>query len=799
MKMRASHRIAYILLSLLMLFSVVTFPRPCHAWGAVTNTSLVTAVFSFFMNQSITAAGTGADVNTHVRLMKAAHEFLAEDMAVKESSRPFPDIESVMDWDRVYVYSVPSAMFHGGEWRWPWKDKGGPDATGATKDSFHYYNPVTEQGGAPDAVSEYYASLVEEIDKPQDTKRDTKKDADPDNMLSKAAAWSAHFLADMHVPYHVVGVPAVPWYKLSEAQAGPGYLCDPETLKLDNDRKVIESTIVQPADAWGQDGDFSGATSYFKTSVHSKDTLKHDWFDPWYNNGPGVGLSPNAKVAVSSHARWETEANRQLVDRAALARPLAYDVGPMGWENAVPQFGLPQQNMENHAAKARAYTVAAAKETRGKTAQYLKYPAEAANKAIERIATLWRSAFTALRPEISVTPSAGDPKVLRVTATVKSVEPRDPAVKVRAKLNVEGGKARGDEVHSADAPGKQPAGKPVFYSMPKPVEVLPGSPWVTEWEVDTDNPDSCQFSLEVIGEYRKTPDLQYAECKYARPLSVTLTPSQVEPKGKEVTLTVRVDPPQETDLEIKIKPPQKSEIDLKDWGSPKGAWGKLSTGKNGEFKANFSVKEGTASGSYQVIARAPKLKQQGSASLSVGRLDLSWVRKFRFILETGSNKDKYSENNLALKVDQTYEGGFNGNTFTGKLQPKDGYSGTGDVTITVMPTGIPTYYRVTQFNLNVDVEKTVKTAQSTSTSTVKCTLEGDAPAGSLEVPIGDKVPIDAYGAWMKHAFQGEEVCKYIKAVSIVQKTQYSTQTKVDGPYRHICNTYASIRMGFAKE
>jgi hypothetical protein len=787
MKKLIRHKFAYILFLFLTFVPILTFPEPCHAWGAVTNTSFVTAFISFFMNRSATPAGIGADVNTHVRLMATAYEYLANDPAWKDRQDLFPDIEGIKDWDRVYVYDVNSAMFHGGEWRWPGKNKGGPDAAGKTNDSEHYYNPVTGKGGAPAAVNKYYTNLIEQMHGSQDAKKDTISI----EQLNKAAAWSAHYLADMHVPYHVVGVPAVPWYQLSEEQAGPAYLWDPDKLELDSEGKVVDSSITQPADTWGQGGDFSAATSYFKLSVLPKDTVMHDWFDPWYNNGAKLGLSPNAVIAVSSHAKWETRANKQLIDRAALVKPLSYLTGPTGWKNVTPSFGMPQQNMDNQAAQAEAFTIAAAKETRVKLASYLKSPSSAANKAIERIATLWRSSLTALRPSMEAKPDAGNPKLLKVTATIKSVEPNDPATRVKAKLTVEGGTITGKEIHDTDEPVKAISGKPVPVSPGQPVPVTPGKtvtvtpekPWVTEWQVDSADPDGCKFKLEVICEYQKTPDLQYAIYEQVKPLSVTISPDHAEVNGK-VTLTIKVEPPQKVELEVKdgglLKPERGKE------SREKNGIFKVSTEKNGIFKGDYTVNEGTPTGKHEITVRAPKLNQEGTATLRVGaqytRCSIELRTKIGGKYYDGKRtSDILAKNSIDNGFENYFDGSFTGNVFNGVLRLGDKQNKTGEIEVSVEPTKDPTVFKITGYSVEAKYETTEGKYYAT-----EYRLSGQTPIDT---------ELDAQGRnWLTATVRGADVCKDIKSYKSTSKiSKEGTMSWIyDKP---VCdaNSYIKIR------
>ena len=101
--------------------------------------------------------------------------------------------------------------------------------------------------------------------------------------------------------------------------------------------------------------------------------------------------------------------------------------------------------------------------------------------------------------------------------------------------------------------------------------------------------------------------------------------------------------------------------------------------------------------------------------------------------------------------------------------------------------------------MNVNVEKTIKEIPFTRTFSITCTLAGTPATASREVPVGDAVRIDDYGAWLKPAFGGSDVCNYIKDVSFIDKVQTSKGTTIDGPYKPVCNEVSYIYMGFARE
>lgn len=814
----------YILLTIIVLFSTAILPEPAHAWSAVTVEAESTFPLVRIWNslRDVLASITGkesaqvviADKGTHQLMMQLAYQFLENDPAYIDQKEYFPAIggakvhtgvrsgtsNGILDWEGV-VAKTDRAIMEGGEWRGRNAKSGGPDAAGKTKDSYHYYNPRTGKGNADKAVESHFTELLLQMY----SQGDFYKREKPNDDTNHHAAWAAHYLGDTYVPHHTVG--KFKEYmdegtgKLTAAQAGPAYLYDWYAAELAG--TDINPDSIKPLPEWaGLDNDFTNVYSWYYERYRSDENS--DWFDPWYYNGPywlnilsrSVGLGP--KIRIGSHQSWESWAHDYVTDRAKVPTTYSKD-----WQNAVPEFNKPLANIENQAAMAKAFAVASAKETGANMAVFTKTPDVAFNKATERVATLWRASLTALRPEIKVTPDAANPKLVKVSATVNSVEPNDPATKVKAKLTVDGGDIRGDAVHEADKSGKPATGKPVPGSaavtgQSNQVEIRPGQPpWVTEWQVDSTDPDNCSFKLEVICVYKKTPDLQYAVCEYSRPLSVTVDPATVEP-GKKVMLTVKVSPPQQTELDIKIKPPQKDAADLKDWGALKTGRGKPGTDKNGEFKGEFTVKQGCDKGKYIILVEAPKLKQEGTASLNVGKMDLSWVNYFRIVVTTSSYENQNRARAYGITVDEIFKGSFKGNTFNGELQLKKGETGQGSVTITVEPTDIPTYYKVTDFSVSsqVKIERMV-TKDVKTTRTEEWSLAGQPPESSGQIPAGDKVGIDDYGWWVKPLVGGTDTCDYIKNLKTVDIYQDSKDTSTK-TREYFCDGGSGIGMGFAE-
>jgi hypothetical protein len=518
MKSLIRYKFAYVLLVILVMLSVAMVPKPAHAWSAVTVEAegslfnIWNAFRDFFSH--ITGKESPqiviTDKGTHQLMMRLAYQFLETDPAYLDQKEYLPTIDGILDWEGV-VAKTDRVILNGGEWRGNGKS-GGPDAAGKSKDSNHYLNPRLEdgkKGNADTSVQSHFENFLLQMYNQGDFYNRNK----PNDDTNHNAAWAAHYLGDVYVPYHTAGKFANDTQVgiLTPAEAGPAYLYQSDEAVL-VDGEINPDSIVKPPEWSGLDNDFTDIYSYFKSEYRGNGDK--DWFDPWYYNGI-KGLGPN--TVLGSHQLWESWAHTYITENNLYKVPAAYSAD---WKNATPKFNSALSNIENQAAQAKAFTLAAAVETSYNMATYTKMPDIAFNKATQRVATLWRASITALRPEIKVTPDAGNPNLLKVTATIKSLEPNDPATNVQAKLTVEGGTVRGKDIHDTDESARVAIGKPVPGTY-NPATVTPDmgvtvtreKPWVTEWQVDTNNPDTCKLKLEVVCEYKKTPDLQYAVCE----------------------------------------------------------------------------------------------------------------------------------------------------------------------------------------------------------------------------------------------------------------------------------------------
>jgi hypothetical protein len=270
-------RLTSSLLLLVTIFSTLLFPQKVEAWGAVENKTM-----------------WSSSAMTHQEILKTAYEQLKGNKAIADQLGRFPEIDDILKNEGVLLPGTGSVLL------WGPQGIGGPDAeTSGSKASEHYFNPnlkvnkngptgsasdipstIEGTGGAPTAVGKYFLNLLDQMYLPE--KVDKSKQ-------SQGAAWASHFLADIHMPYHTIGVPA-DWISdtdsdiLSAEQSGGMVFWNPLKIEYEYDQPVLNS-IPKPTFRWGGKDDFSSAMADFRQYQALENAKQRDWFDPWYMNG----------------------------------------------------------------------------------------------------------------------------------------------------------------------------------------------------------------------------------------------------------------------------------------------------------------------------------------------------------------------------------------------------------------------------------------------------------------------------------------------------------------------------------
>ena len=551
---------------------------------------------------------------THQEILKAAYEQLKGNKAIADQLGRFPEIDDILKNEGVLLPGTGSVLI------WGPQGIGGPDAeTSGSKASEHYFNPnlklpqgavastasdipstIEGTGGAPTAVGKYFLNLLDQMYLADQGVDKSKQ--------SQGAAWASHFLADIHMPYHTIGVPA-DWISdrdtdiLGVEQSGGMVFWNPLKMKYEDDQPVL-SSIPKPTFGWGGKDDFGSAMADFSQYQKLEYTKQRDWFDPWYMNG-GTKSAPSTfktlldsmtifkgknwivQIAMSSHGGWEAWA----AQKTQSAKPGLKSSSSVKWVNGTPSLDL-SVHLASQAKQAEAFTIAAAKETQNNRMTWLKQPEIAVSGAIEKTATLWRASVSALRPTLAVSPSPTASNRLLVVVTFRNAEPNDAAKNIQAKLNITGGKL---------VPGSAEIKK-----LGQELKLTDGQSGPLTWEVETPDVKNCIIKVEAICNYENTPDLQYAVAEPNRNrMTVQATPGSVK-AGDKVTLTV------------KVQPAGKTQLTITDWGPLNKGSSDVTTDSEGVFTKEYSVSKTAKDKMYTVKIRAPKLDLIGSASIGVG-------------------------------------------------------------------------------------------------------------------------------------------------------------------------------------
>jgi len=404
----------------------------------------------WLMQANAHAWGVLAPATTHQHIMREAYRLLQADPAFDPGK--FPALPEMMKHEGV----------NWGEARYTGSGLGimpdislldgpGPDAKGNSPFSWHYYNPKTGEGGGPEAVRRHYRYLAEGM-------QTGKKE-----VLPKAAAWGAHFLADMHCPYHINGATMDTAKKIKAQQLDhyKGTKYEGAVYLSDDIKGSVKLSYLTPVKFLSND---------FRTEMDRFLAIGEDWFDPWYYNGD-AGLH----TQTSSHIAWEVTIN-----------PGPYDLSGYddGWRNGKKAY---KGAADAQGAQAAELAKAAAAATRAELTKYFDAPQPRVNRAIQAVYTMWRASFSALAPQIEATQKDGF-----IVAKGK-VDNRGSGPMDQAEVQlVSSGCAL-----VSDSPVQQLGSIPAR-----------GTVQTREWKLKAEGP-ACVLRLEAVAASR-APDLQYA-------------------------------------------------------------------------------------------------------------------------------------------------------------------------------------------------------------------------------------------------------------------------------------------------
>lgn len=398
------------------------------------------------MVSNVFAWGAFTGFNTHGTINQSAFDLLSKDAAF--DGYTFPPLSKIQEHEGVFL-NGPTGLITG------------PGADSGTNSKFqdHYYNPETQKGNGPGAAARHFQAL-------------TQAQIDGQKILPfKDFAYGSHFMADMSVPYHVVGMPTADLKAEITKQAGTGKLVFPESV-------TGKLALLSYGLVFAHGEDFSRES--FNFNVAWDDSM--DWFDPWYWNGE---LSD---VTRSSHVAWEMWV-RDSIDISTLG--YSYH-----WKNPAPSF---DQYMDNQLAAIRRMAVGAAAKTYINMEYYFKESMPGLQEATRNVATLWRASFSALKPFWTMKIVNSDPQGITVEVTAEVDNKADEDAK---------------NVQLRFTPVALNPSSVCQLKDSKPVqqfEVLPAKTAKKDlkWTLYFARHSYCAGKLEVIGSFEKTPDLQY--------------------------------------------------------------------------------------------------------------------------------------------------------------------------------------------------------------------------------------------------------------------------------------------------
>jgi len=393
----------------------------------------------------------------------------------------------------------------------------GADAHSRSTYSEHYYNPRTGEGKAPNSVAHYFSELIQ-------ANIVNSKDANEGG--PKQAAYCAHFLADIFVPYHVNGMSRDTAEKIWVNQRV--YETEFVTLPEPVTGSMVLAYLT-PYQKKGADRNFYPELNRFVTTT---DPPEFDWFDPWYYNGTSLTVSemyhsqsldnPSLLTNASSHIMWEGRPSGQLTASAFHQQAgQGLDGYDPHWKNAAPVFESPWVGQSE---QARQFTIFKATETRDRQEAYFDNPVLPLRDAIRAVYTVWRASISGLRPSLEFQPEGGDSTAYKVTGKVTNAASA-PGGSLRARLSVT----------DCSLPGNDKE-KEVVKSLAARQEAQ------VSWKVEPVAGKVCNLKLEVIGAYT-IPDLQYAHVERVffppQPKQVTkptvTNPAQPQPVNTPAT------------------------------------------------------------------------------------------------------------------------------------------------------------------------------------------------------------------------------------------------------------------------
>lgn len=482
---------------------------------------------------------------THQFIVRQALAMLGQDPLWSTFSLPSADEITAQD----FVFTNPGEQALTGT---------GPDVPGNSPYSWHYYNPDTWEGKAPEQVGVFFDLMV----------YDRVHGLDP----SKGAAWAAHFLADMFVPYHTFGMPAG---ELDSFSLNRSWILNQEVC---GDPNLMYSSFGPPPAGWGLGHDHTANVQRFNRVSRPGDRGNLDWFDPWYWNGYTEGTVGDA---TGSHQLWEFGAHQTLApelpffsnNQELLRRDSFYD--PL-WMNFPPLFQ--DEFWFDQRLAATVYAEECAKRTRASVPALLEDPTIGIAMAVRGVATLFRASMSSLAVAYHSEPLPDGG--YKIVGTLHNRNPQASVtnLKVRLYTNTRDGK----KGHIITLDGR----------------LGPNAVHEVSWSIPGGEPHDGW--IDASGEFEGVPDMGYAKVDFSNP-------------GVEVR---RTEPEQ----------PSEESIDPETLSAWQGDWSSVARLQEETEWTAFPVVHVAVDGRTAVI-RGPE-GQGLSVSVTQGGRCISWMSPF---------------------------------------------------------------------------------------------------------------------------------------------------------------------------
>jgi len=494
---RRSHR--YIIILIVAITLVLASSEVALAWGSLTG------------------------ARSHQYILDEAYKKVKEDPAFEGSG--FPLLKDIKRYEGIsWGFGGPTWEFartYGGpEWMYGYFSyfgknafiQGlGPDSPGKSRDSEHYYNPRTGKGDAPTSIASHYLYLtLLLLDLIQEEETEDKL-----NQSAEHAAYLAHFIADLSVPFHINGMPADEAAK--KINSGNGVLGEniagnkqgglDWTESLNNWSTVYKKdqlVFLNPAgtiDVYQDKRIFIDPSG--EITLHLRGGNVADWFDPWYYDsnpsthlmweamyGPESPIFPGSENKLRGYSKdfipiiSDGESERVQITKSI--------------QKFAEQIAKTTDDLQDSLWQGGVFAIAQHKQV---SAAY--------DRAITNVYTAWRASISALRPDIEVGSNTeqGSKKLIVKIKNVADKPQNENGQNVGIVINVSVEIINGSCIYLTDL-------EPYIAQNEKINQALgPGEEIAIDdkWELKCDkNCSSCsqiaRFRVIVIGEFKEAPD-----------------------------------------------------------------------------------------------------------------------------------------------------------------------------------------------------------------------------------------------------------------------------------------------------